>query len=149
MCVCLPAALALVTPGGIATVHAAATAEAEVEATPVGTWRTIDDETGEARSIVRIYERDGELYGRIIELFENPDATCDKCTGDAKGQPVLGMLIMWGLERDGDEWSGGQVFDPEKGKTYRARVWLEGDDTLRLRGYSGPFFRTQTWQRVM
>ena len=132
--------------GPMAAAHAAA-ADEDVAASPLGKWTTIDDETGKARSVVHIYEYQGKLRGKIIELLENPDATCDKCEGRLKGRPVLGMIIMWDMERDGDEWSGGNVFDPEKGKTYRAKLWLEDENTLKLRGYAGPFFRTQVWHR--
>jgi uncharacterized protein (DUF2147 family) len=115
---------------------------------PVGTWKTIDDETGEAKSLVKIYERDGKLYGKIIKLFKNPDATCDACEGEDYGAPIKGMVIMWGLSPndDGDEWEGGKIFDPKKGKTYNCKIWLD-DGELKVRGYAGPFFRTQTWHR--
>jgi uncharacterized protein (DUF2147 family) len=160
MRVCLPAVLALglsAAPAAagadrsavvVAAAAATATAETATIASPIGMWTTIDDDTGKARSVVRIYERDGQLFGRIVELFEDPDATCDKCTGRSKGRPILGMIIMWDMKPDGDAWSGGKIFDPEKGKTYRAKIWLENDQTLKLRGYAGPFFRTQTWQRA-
>ena len=114
---------------------------------PIGTWKTIDDETGEAKSLVKIYERDGKLYGKIIKLFKNPDATCDACEGEDHGAPIKGMVIMWALEQDGDEWAGGKIFDPKKGKTYKCKIWLDGDK-LKVRGYAGPFFRTQTWHRA-
>lgn len=113
---------------------------------PIGTWKTIDDETGEAKSLVKIYERNGKLYGKIIKLFKNPDATCDACEGEDHGKPIKGMVIMWGLEQDGDEWEDGKIFDPKKGKTYNCKIWLE-DGKLKVRGYAGPFFRTQTWHR--
>jgi uncharacterized protein (DUF2147 family) len=113
---------------------------------PIGVWKTIDDETGEAKSLVKIYERDGKLYGKIIKLFKNPDATCDACEGEDYGAPIKGMVIMWSLEQDDDEWSGGKIFDPKKGKTYNCKIWLD-DGELKVRGYAGPFFRTQTWHR--
>lgn len=113
---------------------------------PIGVWKTIDDETGDAKSLVKIYERDGKLYGKIIKLFKNPDATCDACEGEDYGAPIKGMVIMWSLEQDDDEWSGGKIFDPKKGKTYNCKIWLEDGD-LKVRGYAGPFFRTQTWHR--
>jgi len=113
---------------------------------PIGVWKTIDDETGDAKSLVKIYERDGKLYGKIIKLFKNPDATCDACEGEDYGAPIKGMVIMWSLEQDDDEWSGGKIFDPKKGKTYNCKIWLDGSD-LKVRGYAGPFFRTQTWHR--
>ncbi len=114
---------------------------------PVGVWKTIDDETGEAKSLVKLYEKDGVLYGRIVKLFKDPDATCDACEGEDKGAPINGMVILWGLEENDGEWSGGKIFDPKKGKTYRAKLWLEGNE-LVVRGYAGPFYRTQTWRRA-
>lgn len=126
----------------------AATADEDAAASPLGRWTTIDDESGTAKSIVMIYEHEGKLRGKVVKLLENPGATCDKCTGRNKDRPVLGMIIMWDMERDGDEWSGGKLFDPKKAKTYRGKIWLEGEDTLKVRGYSGPFFRTQTWHRA-
>lgn len=113
--------------------------------TAVGYWKTIDDETGEAKSIVKIYQVEDKLYGRVDRLLQNPDAVCEKCEGDDHNKPVLGMVIMWGMTADGDgEWSGGKIFDPQKGKTYRCSIWLK-DDVLMVRGYLGPFFRTQKW----
>ena len=113
--------------------------------TALGYWKTIDDETGEAKSIVKIYEVDGKLYGRIDRLLQNPDVLCEKCEGEDHNKPVQGMVIMWGMTADGDgEWSGGKIFDPQKGKTYRCSVWLK-DGNLLVRGYLGPFYRTQKW----
>ena len=118
------------------------------EATPVGVWMTIDDETGKARSLVRIWEHDGKLYGRITKLLENPGAICQRCEGAWKDQPIEGMTIVWDMEPDGDAWAGGRVFDPEKAKSYRATFELVGEDRLEVRGHVGPFSRKQVWQRV-
>lgn len=146
---CLASLVALVSPVAAQHGHAAdAGVAAQTAATPHGDWTTIDDETGKARSVVRIYEHEGKLRGKVIELLEDPNAKCDACEGRNKGRPILGMIIMWDMQRDGDKWSGGKVFDPEKGKTYRAKLWLEGEDSLKLRGYAGPFFRTQVWRRA-
>ncbi|HWB76872.1 MAG TPA: DUF2147 domain-containing protein [Nannocystaceae bacterium] len=122
----------------------------EVEAydSPVGVWKTIDDDSGEAKSQVKIYERDGKLRGKITKLYNNPDALCEACDGEDYNTPILGMTIMWGLEEDDGEWSGGKIFDPKKGKTYNCKIWLEDDGDLKVRGYAGPFYRTQTWHRV-
>lgn len=114
------------------------------EAAPVGTWQTIDDATSKPKSHVQIYARGGKLYGKIIKLLENPDARCDKCTGANFNKPILGMIIMWDLVPEGNGWSGGKIFDPESGKTYRAKIWMDGSK-LKVRGYLGPLFRTQTW----
>lgn len=146
---CIASLVALGSPHVSQAGDLAAVAAAEdVAATPLGDWTTIDDDTGKARSVVRIYEHEGKLRGKIIELLENPNAKCDECKGRNKGRPILGMIIMWDMQRDGDKWSGGKVFDPEKGKTYRAKMWLEGESSLKLRGYAGPFFRTQVWRRA-
>ena len=117
--------------------------------TPVGYWKTIDDETGEAKSIVKIYEVEGRLYGRVDRLLKNPGALCTACEGDDHNAPIEQMVIMWGMNQDDDVWKGGQIFDPEKAKTYRCKIWLTEEGTkLMVRGYLGPFFRTQTWIRV-
>jgi len=113
--------------------------------TAVGYWKTIDDETGDAKSIMKIYQVDDKFYGRIDRLLQDPDLLCDKCEGDDYNKPVQGMVVMWGMTADGDgEWSGGKIFDPKKGKTYRCSIWLK-DGKLMVRGYLGPFYRTQTW----
>ncbi len=127
---------------------ASAAAQSPPAPSPVGRWVTIDDETGDRRSIVQIYEQQGQLFARVEKIFlregepENP--TCQPCKGERKDQPILGMQIMWDMARDGNVWQGGKILDPEKGKTYRCKIWLE-DGTLKVRGYWGPFFRTQTW----
>ena len=113
--------------------------------TAVGYWKTIDDETGQAKSIVKIYEVDGKFYGRVDKLLLKPGALCEKCEGDDHNKPIQGMVIMWGMNSDGNgEYSGGHIFDPEKAKTYRGSMWLK-DGNLMVRGYLGPFFRTQKW----
>lgn len=120
----------------------------------VGTWITIDDETGKKKSKVELYKKDGKLYGKIVYLYpregreENPK--CTKCTGDRKNQPLIGLQIVRGLEWDGSEWEDGTICDPENGKIYTCSIWLdeENKDRLHVRGYVGPFFRTQTWIRV-
>jgi hypothetical protein len=94
---------------------------------PHGSWKTIDDETGETKSIVKIYEVDGKLYGRVDKLLLRPGALCDKCEGEDYNKPIEGMVVVWGLsDDDGDgEWEGGKVFDPEKNKTYRCKIWMD------------------------
>lgn len=126
---------------------------------PVGQWRTIDDETSEPRAVVEIYEEDGKLYGRIVEILKARDEAprndegqiiCTECEGEKKDQPVEGLVIIEDMEKDGNRWSGGTILDPENGKAYKARMELEGEDRLKVRGYIGlPLLgRTQTWYRV-
>lgn len=117
----------------------------------LGTWITIDDKTGKKKSKVELYKKDGKLYGKIVYLFpregreENPK--CKKCTDDRKDQPLVGLQIVRGLEWDGGEWEDGTIVDPESGKVYTCAIWIDRDDynKLHVRGYVGPFFRTQTW----
>ena len=117
----------------------------------IGQWQTIDDKTGKPRSIVEIYEQAGKINGKIVQLFrkpeEDPDPICRKCTDSRKDQKVMGMVILEQLELTGKEWSGGKILDPANGKIYDCKIWLE-EGKLKVRGYLGLFFRTQTWQRV-
>ena len=120
---------------------------------PVGDWRTIDDHTGQPKAIVRIVAREGKLYGMVERpLTANPThRTCDDCTDDRKGKPILGMEIIRGLQPDGDQWDGGTILDPETGKVYKCRLRLEdGGRKLAVRGFLGIALlgRTQTWERV-
>ncbi len=130
-----------------------APALALAQATPVGLWKTIDDDGKTAKSLVRITEQGGVVVGSIDKLLDPTtpaDAKCDKCQDDRKNQPLQGLQILRGLKADGDgTWTGGEVLDPNNGKTYRARLKpVDGGKKLELRGYIGPFFRTQTWIRV-
>lgn len=118
----------------------------------VGNWKTFDDETGEAKSIVQIYEQGGKMYGKVIEIL-NPakrDAKCQNCKGSDKDKPIIGLVIIKGLSKDGNEWNGGQILDPNKGKLYKCSMSLEGKDVLKVRGYVGISLlgRTQTWKKV-
>ncbi|MDW7695405.1 DUF2147 domain-containing protein [Flammeovirgaceae bacterium SG7u.111] len=119
---------------------------------PVGQWKTIDDETGKEKSIVEIFEKDGKLFGKVMKLIdpEEENPKCDECEedDDRYNQPVIGMEIIRDLEQDGEEWEDGTVMDPENGKIYSCKIWLEDEKTLKLRGYIAFFYRTQTWYRV-
>lgn len=116
----------------------------------VGRWKTVDDESGEVKSVVEIIERKGTFYGRIVKIFsiEHPDPVCKKCPAedDRYGKKVIGMEIIKGLKKSGAEYSEGEILDPEVGRIYRCKLWIEGTD-LKVRGYWGPFFRTQTWKK--
>ncbi|WP_348823286.1 DUF2147 domain-containing protein [Flavobacterium aestuarii] len=120
--------------------------------TVLGKWKTIDDETGEAKSIVEVYEKSGKIYGRVVEILraEHKKDVCTKCDGAEKNKPILGMVIMNGLKKDGEEYNGGTVLDPENGKKYKCYITLESPDKLKLRGYIGIALvgRTQYWTRV-
>jgi uncharacterized protein (DUF2147 family) len=117
-----------------------------------GLWKSIDDRTNELKSVVEIVEKGGLISGKVVQIFpkpgEEPNPLCQKCPKDDSRyrKPILGMEIIQSLQKSGNEYIGGTVLDPEEGKVYRCKIWLEGN-TLKLRGYVGPFFRTQTWQR--
>ncbi|MGM0635040.1 MAG: DUF2147 domain-containing protein [Bacteroidota bacterium] len=119
----------------------------------LGKWKTIDDDTGKAKSVVEIYKKDGKIYGKIVELLRegaNPDEPCNHCKGDFKGKLLVGSDIIKGLEKDGNEYTDGTISDPESGKTYDAKIWVSNDDNniLKVRGYVAFFYRTQEWIRV-
>ena len=112
------------------------------QTSPVGLWRSIDDKTGEAKAEIRIEEAGGTLAGRIEKTLKKdtkPDAVCDECADDRKGKPIVGLEII----------RGNKILDPENGKEYRAGFTpIDGGRKLEVRGYLGPFWRTQTWTRV-
>ncbi len=124
--------------------------------TPVGTWHSIDDKTGEAKAEIQIVDKDGVLSGRVVKSLRNdPNAKkiCDDCKDDRKGQTIIGMEIIRGVKADSSGenlWAnGGKILDPENGKEYTVRmVPQEGGKKLQVRGYIGPFYRTQTWLRA-
>ena len=143
--------LATSTTLAILAVPAVSTA---AEASPVGLWKTIDDESGKPKSLIRITENDGVLSGRIEKLFRAPDQDqdpkCVKCEGALKDQPIVGMTILSGLKKDGESYSGGQIVDPANGKTYKSKLTVAEDGKkLNMRGYIGvPMLgRTQIWLR--
>jgi uncharacterized protein (DUF2147 family) len=122
------------------------------ELSPKGIWTTIDDDGETATSIIEIDVREGRLSGYIVELLkpEDVDSICDRCTGELKDAPMVGLRVLSGLVREGRIWSGGVILDPENGKQYRCRLQLSEDGkTLAVRGYLGITIlgRTQHWRR--
>src|SRR5690606_3294150 len=121
---------------------------------PVGTWTTIDDDTGQPKSVVEITEADdGSLVGTVREVLQSdqgPNPVCSKCSGDRKDQPSEGMQIIWGVNQKGDSWTGGQILDPASGKTYSGNMQTaDGGEKLEVRGFMGFSLlgRTQVWER--
>lgn len=114
----------------------------------IGQWKTVDDNTGKSRSVVEIYEKDGKVYGKIVKLIRDPhedqDPVCKACTDHRKGKKVIGMEIISGLEKDGNEYTDGEIMDPVNGKSYNCKIWIE-DGKLKVRGYIAFLYRTQTW----
>lgn len=117
-----------------------------------GTWKNID-ENGVTKSHVTIYEKNGKYYGKVSKIIdtrngENP--LCKECISSKKNQPILGMLILNDLEKKGSAYKNGTLLDPENGKIYECKMWLNEDNPnlLMVRGYNLSLYRTQTWQRL-
>ncbi|MCU0327424.1 MAG: DUF2147 domain-containing protein [Chitinophagales bacterium] len=118
---------------------------------PVGKWQTVDDESGQVKSIVEIFQSNGKLYGKIDKLLIKPESViCTKCSGDMKDKPIEGLQILRNMSASGTEWSGGTITDPKSGKTYSCKMSLDGADKLKVRGFLGLSIigRTQVWNRV-
>jgi uncharacterized protein (DUF2147 family) len=124
------------------------------ELSPIGLWKTIDDNTGQPRGLVRIREVNRQYEGKVEKIFPKPgeetNPKCEKCEGVRRNQPVIGMTILWGLTKQGDEYQGGEILDPENGKVYRSRMKLvDNGKKLDVRGFVGfsLFGRSQIWIR--
>ena len=119
---------------------------------PVGKWKTVSDKTGKVVSEVEVYDQAGKLGARITGLTEPTDKagkpkTCTACNGPEKDKPIVGLVIVKDLAPSGDRYKGGTILDPEDGKVYKAEMWME-DGKLKVRGYLGPFYKTQTWLKA-
>lgn len=118
----------------------------------VGKWKTFDDQTGDAKSIVEISEKGGKYQGKVIEIL-NPakkDSKCEKCPGEDKGKPIEGLTIIKNLTKKGEEYTGGTIIDPQSGKEYKCSIKTSGKTKLEVRGYVGISLigRTQTWTKM-
>jgi len=124
------------------------------ETSPAGLWKTIDDRSGQAKGLIRIREIAGKFEGKIDKIFlkagDDSAPRCEKCEGSLHNQPVLGLTFLWGFTKQGDEYQGGEILDPESGKVYQAKMKLvDGGKKLEVRGFIGfsLFGRSQTWLR--
>ncbi|RCS22593.1 DUF2147 domain-containing protein [Phyllobacterium salinisoli] len=121
-------------------------------ASPVGLWRNVDDVSGKPRALIRITETGGVLQGKVEKVFLAPNESpiCTKCDGALKNAPVIGLVILSDLKQDGAEYTGGQILDPDNGKTYSSKIHLtDGGKKLNVRGYIGVSLlgRSQIWLR--
>lgn len=127
---------------------------AAAQATPVGLWKTIDDDGKTEKSLVRISENGGVFSGTIEKVFDpsKQDAKCDKCSDDRKDKLIVGMTIIRNIKQDPDDktlWGGGEILDPNTGKVYKSRLKpIEGGKKMEMRGSFLFISRTQVWQRV-
>ena len=117
-----------------------------------GAWNSFDEETNRLESVIEVYEKNDQVFAKIIKItnLENQGATSINCSGERKNTPILGMNILTGLKKDGDEWSGGKILDPKNGKEYKCYIQLLDENTLKIRGYIGfsMFGRTAIWKRA-
>lgn len=117
-----------------------------------GKWKTIDDKTGKESSIIEIYKKGEKAYGKVVDIIDESkkENICTECSGKNKDKPIMGMVIVDGLKKDGNEWSGGKILDPKNGKKYKCYITLENENKLKVRGYIGFSLlgRTQYWHRV-
>lgn len=114
-----------------------------------GKWKTVDDRTGEIKSIVNIYNKDGKVFGDVVHVYIDPQL--DTCSVKyKKAQKVEGTTIIKNMEKVGEQYENGTITDPENDKTYKAKIWLNEDNPniLNVRGYIGIFYRTQNWVRL-
>jgi len=118
----------------------------------IGKWKTIDDVTGKAKSVIEIYEDHGKVFGKVVQILTpgKENNVCDLCEGENKDKPVMGMVLLTNLVKDGKEWNNGEILDPNNGKTYSCYISLASKDKLKVRGYIGFSLigRTQYWYRV-
>lgn len=115
-----------------------------------GQWETYDDKTNEKKGLIEIFEENGKYTAKVMKAYTGPpNATCRYCKGKKKDQPIIGMQIIEGLEKNGDTYEGGTILDPESGKVYKCYLELEETDKLKVRGYIGFALlgRTQYWRR--
>lgn len=117
----------------------------------IGKWENRNSE-GDVNSIIKIYKKGDELYGKVDRIIkeEDRDRLCTECDGEMKNQPIEGMELMKGLKKEGDKYVDGTIIDPKTGKEYRCKIWLdeENPDVLKVRGYLAFFYKTKTWQRA-
>ena len=118
----------------------------------VGKWKSFDDETGKAKSIIEIYKEGDKYFGKLIELIteKNKDGVCRTCETKYKDKNIIGLVIIKDLVKDDDEYNDGEIMDPKNAKTYSCYIELESPNKLKVRGYIGFSLlgRTQYWKRV-
>ena len=116
-----------------------------------GIWENRNEKTNTVDSYIEVYQKNKKAYAKIIEITDKnkQNIACDKCEGLNKNKPILGMNILTGLKKDGDEWSGGTILDPRNGKVYKCYIKLTNKNKLKIRGYIGVslFGKTAYWYR--
>lgn len=137
----------------VVVVAVATTSLARADADPTGFWTIVHDDGKTEKAIIEIVNDRGTLRGKIVKSVNSKASNpkCEKCSGAKKDKPMLGLEILWGLKKDGNEWSGGRILDPENGNEYRCYLEVvDGGKRLKVRGYLGIALlgRTQYWVRA-
>jgi uncharacterized protein (DUF2147 family) len=145
----------LIIIGAVLAAGAGVAAAPATEPSAVGLWEQVDEKTGQPESWFKIVERNGVYMGNIVKIFfkpgEDENWSCDKCEGDERGKPVLGLALIKGMQRQGLSYEHGTIMDPRDGAVYRALMKLSPDgQKLEVRGYLGIslFGRSQVWNRL-
>ena len=119
----------------------------------LGKWKTFSSHTGEVKSIIKVFEKEGRIYGKIIKLMEEDerDNLCTKCKGEDKNKKIEGLVLIKDFIKDGEEYVDGTITNPDDGKVYRSKLWLDEDNPnlLHVRGYIGIFYKTMDWKRMI
>ncbi|MDQ7918629.1 DUF2147 domain-containing protein [Mesonia sp. MT50] len=120
----------------------------------LGKWKVMkDEETGEVRSIINIYEDEGKVNGELIEIMDKSKENnlCSNCEGENKNKRILGLILLKDFEKDQDEYVDGTVLNPNDGKIYKSKIWIDQDhpNVLNVRGYIGIFYKTMKWRRLL
>lgn len=122
-----------------------------------GTWRYIDDKTGEAKGLVKIEKQSNGTYaGTALKATPRPGYTpkefCTNCPAPYTNKPIIGLQVISGLKTDDHvNYTDGKIIDPVSGKIYRLKGKISPNGKkLFLRGYLGISVvgRSQTWLRV-
>ena len=115
----------------------------------VGLWETFDNKRNKPMSHVQIYQKDGKLYGKIVKALDKTYTTCTKCSGPDKDKPIVGMIIIRGLEKEGSKWKENDgILDPMSGLLLDGELWMDGPDQMKVKGSYGFLHDTQTWRRI-
>ncbi|MEN8704150.1 MAG: DUF2147 domain-containing protein [Polaribacter sp.] len=117
-----------------------------------GKWNSTNDETGEIDSVIEIYKKNNKAFAKVVKIMDpsRQNSVCTACEGENKNKRILGLDILTGLEKNDDEWSGGEILDPRNGSVYNCYIKLVKKDKLKIRGFIGVaiFGKTKYWERA-
>lgn len=117
-----------------------------------GEWKMYNEQTGEVRSIVKVFKKNDTLYGRVLRIMDekNRDDLCVKCNGEDKNKKIEGLVLLKDFVKEGDAYVDGTITNPDNGKVYTSKIWMDKNNPnlLNIRGYIGIFYKTLTWERV-